>query len=447
MNYESVLTTSLKESTNSKQFDMIALNDFGWFKEADIFTLDMFACDSMTGIIPLSVTALCATSLHLLTTPVLFLTKSLVSTLDYSIFCSADTTLHDMWNFSKVPAVMSFSHDLYPSFTSSKLSSSQLELCATPESLLLADITLLTFKIENQLISSFNSTQSFIFYYLSFKNSPVRRTLELNSEFSLYLITLLSASYIFLFLLNTTIGTQLSRYYTTYYRYLLTKATELDLDYKFMMAASPFILLVWFFIIFKYDEYSHSYTEFINSWFFFCFLFSICYVVFKLCLFILCLLELTLTSKSITHVLIFQYFRDLFALLSFVLRIASLLIRLTLYDLLEDIIESYYVFFEDFYDKSFIGTSWLTSCFDGYTDLGNDSTITTDSNSGSLLPHDFYMYYVKIVAQFLVFFPFLIDELFRLSLGTFIAYTILIEIYSGSLSYSELTLRRGNRLN
>ena len=47
-----------------------------------------------------------------------------------------------------------------------------------------------------------------------------------------------------------------------------------------------------------------------------------------------------------------QFMKDISAIISFIIRLSSLILRLTIYDLLDDLFESYYVFCEDFYDKT-----------------------------------------------------------------------------------------------
>jgi len=86
--------------------------------------------------------------------------------------------------------------------------------------------------------------------------------------------------------------------------------------------------------------------------FFYCFIFTATFTLFKLSFYTFALLELTKTSESIPALLVLQFGKDAFAWYGLVLRITSLLVRLTLYDTLDDLIESYYVFFDDFIDDS-----------------------------------------------------------------------------------------------
>lgn len=110
---------------------------------------------------------------------------------------------------------------------------------------------------------------------------------------------------------------------------------------------------------------------------------------------------------------------------------------MTLYDILDDFIESYYVFFDDFIDDADTTVLLLSFYEDNNSfDLSNRNQ-SLDFNEKFFYTFDFYITYINILQGLFMFWFFLIEELFKLLLGIFITYMILIEIYSGLLSYSE----------
>ena len=140
--------------------------------------------------------------------------------------------------------------------------------------------------------------------------------------------------------------------------------------------------------------------------------------------------------------------KDISAIISFIIRLSSLILRLTIYDLLDDLFESYYVFCEDFYDKT--QAKYLYFLVEALLLLQNNQLIddlieATHGGYGI----DFYAMYVLPVKSLYLLLFYLAWELFKLFMGLYAAYIVLLEIYSGSLSYNEISYlkirrRRGN---
>jgi hypothetical protein len=211
-----------------------------------------------------------------------------------------------------------------------------------------------------------------------------------------------------------------------------------------MLLAFSLFFLYWSFIILTYDENSYSIIELMNSWLFYSFIFSIVYTLIKLSFYALPLLELTISSKSNFSLFVTQFGKDAFAWYGLALRIASLLIRLTLYDTLDDLIESYYVFFDDFIDDSGTTVFFISSYEENLNFSLDNKEQTLDTNENFFYSFDLYLAYINVLQGLFTFWFFLLEELFRLILGTFIMYIILIELYSGLLSYSETTFKKTN---
>lgn len=115
---------------------------------------------------------------------------------------------------------------------------------------------------------------------------------------------------------------------------------------------------------------------------------------------------------------------------------------MTLYDILDDCIESYYIFFDDFIDDSDV-TTFLLTFYEEKTDFSSSNkNESLDFNEKFFYTFDFYITYINVVQGLFTFWFFLIEELFKLLLGMFITYMILIEIYSGLLAYSETKFQK-----
>jgi len=117
----------------------------------------------------------------------------------------------------------------------------------------------------------------------------------------------------------------------------------------------------------------------------------------------LSLLELTTTSESTFAVLVTQFGKDAFAWYGLVLRIASLLIRLTLYDILDDLIESNYFFFDDYIDDSGV-TVFLISSYEEAIDFNVDNKEQTlDINERFFYTFDPYLSYINTLQSLFTF--------------------------------------------
>jgi hypothetical protein len=172
------------------------------------------------------------------------------------------------------------------------------------------------------------------------------------------------------------------------------------------------------------------------------FCFSTLFILFKLSIHVPGFLELAYKGRYFRVLLVKQLVRDIFSVIILTVRIGSLLARLTLYDLLDDVLESYYIFAEDHTDKAkkkaliLLVQENFMSVDANYKYNRKDKPFTHHSSI------DLYEIYIKPLKQLFTFLFFLVEEVLKLSIGVFISYVMLVEVYSGSLSYAELTYKR-----
>ena len=103
-----------------------------------------------------------------------------------------------------------------------------------------------------------------------------------------------------------------------------------------------------------FDDDFEETIELIDSSFFTIFTIFIGYLIVRYSVHYFTFLESSLNDGRSTVLLTKQFFRDILNTLSLMLRFYVLIFRLNVYDLLDDVLDSYYIFVGDFDDDEYI---------------------------------------------------------------------------------------------
>ena len=106
-----------------------------------------------------------------------------------------------------------------------------------------------------------------------------------------------------------------------------------------------------------FDDDKEELIEYLDTTFFYFFTFVLIYFFYKHSIHYFAFLEATTTgSRSTTFVASIsnQFKADFLALFSMILRFYSLLLRLNVYDILDDCLDFYYIFIGDFDDDEYL---------------------------------------------------------------------------------------------
>ena len=132
-----------------------------------------------------------------------------------------------------------------------------------------------------------------------------------------------------------------------------------------------------------------------------------------------------------------QFKGDFLALFSMILRFYSLLLRLNVYDVLDDCLDFYYVFIGDFDDDEYMNESFFSLygvIF--YTSDNQDdrSFLLEDENDfyGDL----FYLYFL-LWGKVFYFLFYTVELTARFGLAFYVIYLVLFEIYGVNCSFKE----------
>ena len=123
--------------------------------------------------------------------------------------------------------------------------------------------------------------------------------------------------------------------------------------------------------------------------------------------------------------------------MSLILRFCILLLRVNVYDTLDDFLDSYYICVGDFDDDDYITeltlSIWRSLLF--LSENGSDNSYLFEDNHG-LSADWFYLYYVTWGKLFYFMF-FILEEAARLSLAFYVCYLITFEVNLVNCSYNE----------
>ena len=156
------------------------------------------------------------------------------------------------------------------------------------------------------------------------------------------------------------------------------------------------------------------------------------------------LLEATATDKSLTGHLV-QFLKDSSNSIAIVLRFLTLLVRLNLYDLVDDVLDSNYIFFCDFEEERFLADGLSSFNRDvHWLDTLNYRTHdrTYSSYPTLILNVDVYSLFFSVWGKIFFFLFFAFEEIGRVFLALFIIYLILWDLSTLNRSFKE-NARRG----
>jgi hypothetical protein len=147
-------------------------------------------------------------------------------------------------------------------------------------------------------------------------------------------------------------------------------------------------------------------------------------------------LEASLAGRSTVSVLI-QFVKDFANSFVLLLRFLTLLFRLNIYDAVDDVLDSNYIFICDFEEDSFFADT-LATFYRAVlinTDLFGDKTVFFEPNLDA--SYDLFATYFLICSKFVSLIVFFLEEVGRVLLAFFIVYLVIFEMQSVNRSYAE----------
>ena len=225
-------------------------------------------------------------------------------------------------------------------------------------------------------------------------------------------------------------------YFSRNYFFFSSLAFENRLQFDFTVNFLYFLLLVWFIIVMTYDDVYVELVEVFHFFLIFIFIFVIFYLLYKYSIHYFAFLENSVSEGFSTSFIAKQFVRDVSNSFALFLRFFLLLFRLNIYDGLDDFLDSYYIFFTDFDEDSYFDELFFYNNFFFYFS-DNHEDIIFYMPMELEWTEDLFSKYFIIWGKFFMFWAFILEEVFRLSLAFYIFYLIIFEVHAVNISYNE----------
>jgi len=144
-----------------------------------------------------------------------------------------------------------------------------------------------------------------------------------------------------------------------------------------------------------FDDNQEEVIEFVDVNFFFFFLLLMSYLAFKYSIHYFSFLEASVVEGRSVSFIVKQVFKDFLNALSLALRFFILLLRINVYDTLDDFLDSYYIFVGDFDEDEYLAELTLSihSSLLFLSENDYDTSYLYEDEHSSLNDF-FYLYYV-----------------------------------------------------
>jgi hypothetical protein len=242
-------------------------------------------------------------------------------------------------------------------------------------------------------------------------------------------------------------GVSTDSYILRAYNYFFWLSKETRFQFEAMLQAFFFLFLYTVMMIVTFDDDQEEILEFFNSTCFYFFLLTFLFYLYKYSIHFFSFLEPSkMGGRSIVWILN-QFKDDLFNTVALTLRFLVLMIRLNIYDGVDDILDSYYIFVADFDEDEYFTDlffSVFTTMFFDY-DVNDDRSFFFEDEMDFTV--DLFTIYFILWGKFAFFLLFILEILVRTTLALYVTYLLIFEINAVNRSYNEDNYFFQKRLN
>lgn len=290
------------------------------------------------------------------------------------------------------------------------------------------------FTVTHYLSAALNFSPAASFdTYQDLTGSAVLDFLDYLTSFSSFTLSLLS---LIALARLVTVSNVADAYVSRALFYLNSISVEVRFQLEAGVQAFFFVFLYTSAMIATFDDDQEELLEFFNSMCFYFFLFTLSYYFYKYSVHYFSFLEAAKRDpKSVVPAT--QFLFDALNSVAFVLRFVVLMIRLNIYDGVDDILDSYYIFMADFEEEEYFSDTFfsLVSVMSFDTDLNDDRSFLLEDEMDFSV--DLFTVYFLIWGKFAYFWLFILEEIARVSLALYVTYLIIFEINAVNRSYQE----------
>jgi len=144
----------------------------------------------------------------------------------------------------------------------------------------------------------------------------------------------------------------LEGYSVRFFYYFFAFSRDTRLQYEAVLLIIFYFILYFSFMVASFDDDQEETIEWVHTFSFYVFLGVFMYMVFKYSIHYFSFLQASESKGKFTRVLI-QFAQDMVNTFALFLRFIVLMVRLNMYDFLDDVLDSYYIFLCDFDDDEY----------------------------------------------------------------------------------------------
>ena len=232
------------------------------------------------------------------------------------------------------------------------------------------------------------------------------------------------------------ISNAVDSYVSRAYFYLYSMSTEVRFQFDAALQVFFFVFLYTSMMIVTFDDDQEELLEFFNTMCYYFFLFTMAFYLYKYSIHYFSFLEAAKGETKATSP-ITQFLFDALNAVAFTMRFMVLMVRLNMYDSVDDILDSYYIFMADFEEEEYFSDTLfsLFSVMSFDTDVNDDRSFLFEDEMD--FSADFFTVYFIVWGKFTYFWMFILEEIARVSLALYVTYLLIFEINAVNRSYAE----------
>lgn len=220
------------------------------------------------------------------------------------------------------------------------------------------------------------------------------------------------------------------------YYYLYSISTESRLQFEAGLQAFFLVFLYASMMTATFDDDQEELAEFFYSMCFYFFLSTLVYYFYKYSIHYFFFLEASKEGSAAVRPFA-QFVFDALNIIAFVLRFVVLMGRLNIYDGVDDILDSYYIFMTDFEEEEYFSDAFFSmfSVLSFDSDVNDDRSFLFEDEMD--LSADLFTLYFIVWGKFAYFWLFILEEIGRVMLALYITYILIFEMNAVNRSYVE----------
>ena len=227
-------------------------------------------------------------------------------------------------------------------------------------------------------------------------------------------------------------------YLVRIHSYLFTASRETRLQLEATLKMVFILVLYTSMMIATFDDDQEEMLEFFNGVSFYAFLSVFVYFLYRYSIHYFSFLEGS-KGESRAFRIIGQFLLDCANSFALILRFLVLMLRLNMYDSVDDFLDSYYFFVGDFDDDEYFPDLFFSIFSVMFFDTDNNDDRSFFFEDEIDLSTDLFSIYFIVWSKFALFFFFAIDEIARMLLALYVTYLLIFEIQGVNRSYVEDT--------